>query len=324
MYIQSFLMKNGTVYKSTGSWYTVKTTCGSFYECRIKGRFRMKGIKSTNPISVGDVVDFELECSNNTQTGVITNIHKRKNFIVRKSVNLSKQTHIIASNIDQVFLLITIDNPPTFTSFIDRFLVAAESYSIKVVLIFNKIDLWNDKNLTIQNTLIKTYKNIGYKCLTISAINGDNLEQVKNLMYEKTSMFSGHSGVGKSTLINAIEPHLNLRTNQISTQHQQGQHTTTFAEMFDLNFGARIIDTPGIKGFGVVDMEPSELADYFPEFLVLKSQCKFNNCRHLKEPQCAVKMALENNTIAASRYKSYIQMMEGDTSTYRLDNYEDQ
>lgn len=317
-------MKNGTVYKSTGSWYTVKTTCGSFYECRIKGRFRMKGIKSTNPISVGDVVDFELECSNNTQTGVITNIHKRKNFIVRKSVNLSKQTHIIASNIDQVFLLITIDNPPTFTSFIDRFLVAAESYSIKVVLVFNKIDLWNDKNLTIQNTLIETYKNIGYKCLTISAINGDNLEQVKNLMYEKTSMFSGHSGVGKSTLINAIEPHLNLRTNQISTQHQQGQHTTTFAEMFDLNFGARIIDTPGIKGFGVVDMEPSELADYFPEFLVLKSQCKFNNCRHLKEPQCAVKMALENNTIAASRYKSYIQMMEGDTSTYRLDNYEDQ
>ena len=245
----------GTVYKSTGSWYLVKTLDGTFYECRIKGKFRIRGIKSTNPIAVGDVVKFDVEQNSNRETGLINTIQKRKNYIVRKSVNLSKQTHIIASNIDQVFLLITVDNPPTSTSFIDRFLLTAEAYGIKAILLFNNMDITNGDSILKLNALIEIYSNIGYECLKISAKNGDNLEAVKSMMKAKTSMFSGHSGVGKSTLVNTIEPTLNLKTKAISEMHQQGQHTTTFAEMFDLSFGAHIIDTPGIKGFGVVDMD---------------------------------------------------------------------
>ena len=312
----------GTVYKSTGSWYSVKTPNGDFYECRIKGKFRIQGIKSTNPLAVGDRVDFDLETSNNTETGVITTIHPRQNYIVRKSVNLSKQTHIIASNIDQVFLLITIDSPPTFTSFIDRFLATTEAYGVTAVLLFNKIDVNDESSQKIVEDLTTLYEGIGYQCLSISAITGTNLEAVKTLMIGKSSMFAGHSGVGKSTLVNAIEPGLNIKTKEISEQHKQGQHTTTFAEMFDLSFEAQIIDTPGIKGFGVVDMEASEIDNYFPELFALKQGCKFNNCLHLHEPQCAVKSALENNQIAASRYKSYIQILEGDEEHYRTDNYE--
>ena len=233
----------GLVYKSTGSWYTVKTLNGKFYECRIKGKFRLKGIKSTNPIAVGDYVDFELETKNNEATGVINRIQDRKNYIVRKSVNLSKQTHIIASNIDQVFLLITIDNPPTFTSFIDRFLITAEAYSIKTVLLFNKIDTYDEETLLEVKYLASLYRKIGYECIGISAKTGKNINKVKELMNDKVSMFSGHSGVGKSTLINAIEPGLDLKTKEISKQHQQGQHTTTFAEMFDLSFDAKIIES---------------------------------------------------------------------------------
>ena len=255
----------GHVYKSTGSWYTVKTDLGHTYECRIKGKFRLKGIKSTNPISVGDVVDFELETDNNTETGVINKIHDRKNYIVRKSVNLSKQTHIIAANLDQVFLMITINNPPTLTSFIDRFLVTAEAYSIKTVLLFNKIDTYDEETLNEVRFLAHIYRKIGYECIGVSATTGKNVDKVKALMLNKTSMFSGHSGVGKSTLVNTIEPSLNIKTKEISTQHSQGQHTTTFAEMFDLSFDAKIIDTPGIKGFGTVDMEREEIGDYFPE-----------------------------------------------------------
>ena len=232
----------GTVYKSTGSWYTVKALNGAFFECRIKGKFRMKGIKSTNPIAVGDVVDFDLETSNNKKTGVIKTIHPRKNYIVRKSVNLSKQTHIIASNIDQVFLLITIDNPPTFTSFIDRFLVTAEAYQIEAILVFNKMDAYDSASEAIVKKLIQVYSKIGYDCIKISAKEGENLDVVKSKMKGKTSMFSGHSGVGKSTLVNTIEPRLNIKTKAISELHQQGQHTTTFAEMFDLSFDAHIID----------------------------------------------------------------------------------
>lgn len=312
----------GTVYKSTGSWYSVKSQEGVFYECRIKGKFRIKGIKSTNPLAVGDRVDFDLETSNNTKTGVITTIHPRTNYIVRKSVNLSKQTHIIASNIDQVFLLITIDNPPTFTSFIDRFLATTEAYAIKAILLFNKVDVNDEPTQKIVQELSALYEGIGYQCLSISAKTGENIEAVKTLMTGKSSMFAGHSGVGKSTLVNAIEPGLNIKTKEISDQHKQGQHTTTFAEMFDLSFDARIIDTPGIKGFGVVDMEPAEVDHYFPELFTLKQSCKFNNCLHLHEPQCAVKLALENNQIAASRYKSYTQILEGDDEHYRTDNYE--
>ncbi|MBT8327499.1 MAG: ribosome small subunit-dependent GTPase A [Bacteroidia bacterium] len=312
----------GIVYKSTGSWYTVKTTNGKTFECRIKGKFRLEGIKSTNPIAVGDHVDFELETKNDSVTGVITRIHERKNYIVRKSVKLSKQTHIIASNIDQVFLLITIDNPPTFTSFIDRFLVTAEAYSIKTVLLFNKIDTYDEDTLIEVKYLAALYRKIGYECMGISAISGKNIDKVKLLMKDKVSMFAGHSGVGKSTLVNAIEPNLDLKTKAISMQHQQGQHTTTFAEMFDLSFGAKIIDTPGIKGFGVVDMDKEEVGDYFPEFFALKQDCKFNNCLHIQEPKCAVKKALEDDEIAYSRYKSYLQILEGEDENYRTDNWE--
>ncbi|MEM5565952.1 ribosome small subunit-dependent GTPase A [Psychroserpens sp. AS72] len=313
----------GLVYKSTGSWYTVKTNLGKAYQCRIKGKFRLKGIKSTNPIAVGDIVDFELETNNDEVTGVIDKIHDRTNYIVRKSVNLSKQTHIIASNVDQVFLLITIDNPPTFTSFIDRFLVTAEAYQIKTVLLFNKVDTYNEETLDEVRYLAHVYRSIGYECIGISAETGKNIDKVKALMLGKVSMFAGHSGVGKSTLVNAIEPGLDLKTKAISSQHSQGQHTTTFAEMFDLSFDAKIIDTPGIKGFGIVDMDKEEVADYFPEFFKLKQDCKFNNCLHKEEPKCAVKDALDRDEIAISRYRSYLQILEGENEHYRTDNWEE-
>jgi len=314
----------GLVFKSTGSWYTVKTINGKVYECRIKGKFRLKGIKSTSPIAVGDYVDFELETKNNEITGIIHKIHDRDNYIIRKAVNLSKQTHIIATNINQVFLLITINNPPTFTSFIDRFLVTAEAYSIKAVLLFNKIDTYDDDALLEVKYLEALYRKIGYDCLEISAKTGKNIGKVKDLMKDKVSMFTGHSGVGKSTLINVIEPGLDLKTKAISSQHLQGQHTTTFAEMFELSFNARIIDTPGIKGFGIVDMEKEEIGDYFPEFFKLKQDCKFNNCLHIKEPQCAIKKGLETSEIAYSRYRSYLQILEGEDENYRTDNYQNE
>ncbi|MCX7551780.1 ribosome small subunit-dependent GTPase A [Xanthomarina sp. F2636L] len=313
----------GIVYKSTGSWYTVKTDLGATYQCRIKGKFRIQGIKSTNPIAVGDRVDFDLDTDNNDEpVGIVTHIHDRKNYIVRKSVNLSKQTHIIASNIDQVFLLVTIDNPPTFTSFIDRFLVTAEAYSIKTILLFNKIDTYNEETLNEVRYLAHVYRQIGYECIGISAETGKNIDKVKALMQDKVSMFAGHSGVGKSTLVNAIEPELDLKTKAISSQHMQGQHTTTFAEMYDLSFGAKIIDTPGIKGFGVVDMDKAEVGDYFPEFFKLKQDCKFNNCIHVDEPKCAVKDALDRDEIAYSRYRSYLQILEGEDEHYRTDTWE--
>lgn len=312
----------GTVYKSTGSWYWVKAENNTFYKCRIKGKFRIKGIKSTNPIAVGDIVEFSIETKTDEETGVITTIKDRKNYIVRKSVNLSKQTHIIASNIDQVFLLVTINNPPTLTTFIDRFLVTAEAYSIKAVLVFNKLDTYSIEERAEILYLKDIYEPIGYECIEVSAVTGKNVEKVKDLMTRKVSMFAGHSGVGKTTLVNTIEPNLNLKTKAISEQHKQGQHTTTFAEMFDLSFDAKIIDTPGIKGFGVVDMEKDELGDYFPEFFALKQACKFNNCIHVNEPQCAVKDALEDEIISWSRYKSYLQIIEGEEENYRTDIWE--
>jgi ribosome biogenesis GTPase len=302
----------GLVYKSTGSWYTVKSKNGDFIECRMKGKFRIKGIKSTNPIAVGDWVDYELEETSDSVTGTIHNIHERKNYIVRKSVNLSHQMHIIASNIDRVFLLITINNPPTTTSFIDRFLVTAEAYGIETILVFNKIDTFDEATLDEQLYLQHIYQEIGYQCLRVSSTEMKGIEELKALMIGKVSMFSGHSGVGKSTLVNALEPNLHLKTKVISEQSMQGQHTTTFAEMYDLSFDARIIDTPGIKGFGIVDMEKEEISGYFPEFFKLKDQCKFNNCLHKEEPKCAIKQALEEDKISWTRYNSYLKILEGD------------
>jgi ribosome biogenesis GTPase len=311
----------GIVYKSTGSWYHVKSDNGEFYKCRIKGKFRIKDIKSTNPIAVGDKVVFDLEKKNDEETGVIKKILDRDNFIVRKSVNLSKQIHIIASNIDQVFLLITIDNPPTFTAFIDRFLVSTRAYRIDTILVFNKIDSYAIEQRAEILYLKDIYEKIGYRCVEVSSTENKNVDKIKELMTGKTSMFVGHSGVGKSTLVNAIEPTLNLKTKEISDQHNQGKHTTTFAEMFDLSFDARIIDTPGIKGFGIVDIDKYELGDYFPEFFEMKQHCKFNNCLHLKEPFCAVKEALETEEISWSRYKSYLQILNGEEESehYRTD-----
>jgi len=305
----------GTVTKSTGSWYKVRTHQGEIHECRLKGKFRIKGIKSTNPVSVGDVVDFELETGN--ETGIISNIHDRRNYIIRKSVNLSKQTHIIAANIDIAFLIVTLENPKTYTAFIDRFLATAVAYDIPTILLFNKIDIYSDQLLAEKNYLQDIYEEIGYTCIDISATKGINIQKVIDLMKDKTSLFSGHSGVGKSTLINAIEPGLNLKTKPVSEVHNQGLHTTTFAEMYPLHFGGYIIDTPGIKGFGVVDFTKEEVGDYFLEIFALKAKCKFNNCLHVNEPQCAVIDAVENGGIAESRYINYVQMLDSEDSPYR-------
>lgn len=309
----------GIVAKSTGSWYVVYKEDGTKLDCRLKGKFRIKGIKSTNPVAVGDHVNFDFE--NDKNTGIITSITERQNYIIRKSVNLSKQTHIIAANIDIAFLVVTINNPPTFTGFIDRFLATAEAYNIHAVLLFNKIDTYAEEELQKLVELESIYTKIGYTCIQVSATKKINITLIKEMMQGKTTMFSGHSGAGKSTLINAIEPKLNLKTAAISKQHKQGIHTTTFAEMFPLSFGGFIIDTPGIKGFGVVDFDVQEISHFFPEFFKVSSKCKYNNCLHINEPKCAVKEAIEEGEIAASRYKSYLQLMEGDTENYRVDIY---
>ena len=312
----------GLVYKSTGSWYSVKTLSNEQYDCRIKGKFRLDGIKSTNPIAVGDYVDFELEKNSDVVTGVINNICERKNYVLRKSVNLSKQTHILASNIDIVFLIITISSPVTSTNFIDRFLLTSNAYSINTVLLFNKIDLLDEAEKKVLKKLIEIYTNIGYECFEISAKNQYNTDKVKFLMKDNISMFGGHSGVGKSTLINSLQPNLNLRTNNISVQHSQGQHTTTNAELFDLDFGAKIIDTPGIRGFGIVDFNKGDIKNYFPEFYKLINQCKFNDCMHVNEPKCIVKQYVEDGKIAISRYENYLQILEDDKYSYRVDNFD--
>lgn len=308
-------MKKGLVFRSTGSWYTVESD-GIFYACRIKGKLRLKGIKSTNPIAVGDWVFFEVDQNVSEPEGTIVEIEERHNYIVRKSVNLSKQTHIIASNIDQVFLLITLYNPPTFPAFIDRFLVTAEAYQIPAILVFNKLDTCTPEQKEEIDTMADIYENIGYTTLKISATERDNISTIESMMQNKVSMFSGHSGVGKSTLINAIAPDLNLKTAAISDQYQQGTHTTTFAEMFALPKGMKLIDTPGIKGFGVVDMQADEVGNYFPEFVPLKPRCRFNNCLHQNEPHCAVIAAYQEGIIAETRYLNYLQMLEND-NTYR-------
>ncbi|GGE17228.1 ribosome small subunit-dependent GTPase A [Psychroflexus salis] len=315
------MKKRGIVYKSTGSWYTVKGDDGKIYPSRIKGKFRIQGIKSTNPVAVGDVVILKVETKGDEEVGVIQEIEERKNYIIRKSVNLSKQTHILASNVDLACLLVTYNKPTTSTTFIDRFLVTAEAYHIPVILLFNKVDAYTIEEFAEMKYLAELYRNIGYTCVGISAETGKNIDEVKDLMKGKKVLLSGHSGVGKSTLANALQPGLNLKTSSISLQHQQGQHTTTFAEMYDLDFGAQLIDTPGIRGFGVVDIDENELGNYFPEFFERKQNCKFNNCKHIEEPKCAIKNALEQDEIAYSRYKSYLQIMNNEDEQYRTDVY---
>lgn len=300
----------GIVIKSTGSWYIVETSDRRVFECRIKGKFKIKSIKSTNPVAVGDQVDFELE--EDQSKGVINYIHDRKNYIIRKSVNLSKQSHILAANIDVAFLLVTLENPKTYTAFIDRFLVSAKAYRIPAVILFNKIDMYDEGLTKVKNELKLIYERIGYTCIDVSAKTGENLNLIKTQMKDKISLFVGNSGVGKSTLINKIEPTLNLKTKDISEAHLQGKHTTTFAEMFALSFGGYIIDTPGIRGFGLYDFYKEEIWHFFPEMFALQGRCKFHNCTHTNEPKCAVIEAVENGEIALSRYENYLGMMEED------------
>ncbi len=300
----------GTVYKSTGSRYDVKNENGEKHLCRIRGKFRIKGIKTTNPVAVGDVVEYEMEPGKDS--GVITHIYPRKNYLLRKSINLSKQYHILASNIDQVFLVAPLVAPETTTAFMDRILVTAEAYDIPVVILINKIDLIkaNPELLKKKEEIKQIYEKAGYPVIEISAETGYNIDKLKTLMKDKTSMFTGHSGAGKSSLINAVDSSLNLKTAEISKSHKQGRHTTTFAEMYDLNFGGHIIDTPGIRGFGVIDMESGEIDSYFPEIFKYKPECKFNNCKHINEPGCAVLPAVKNGEISSLRYKSYLQILE--------------
>ena len=310
------MIKEGIVYCSTGSDYKVKSD-GVFYKCKIKGKLRIKQIETTNPIAVGDKVSFSIEKNKKSTVGLISEVKERNNYIIRKSVNLSKQFHIIASNIDQVFLMVTIKEPKTFTSFIDRFLVTAEAYKIKVIILFNKIDIYSNDELKQLDILREIYSKIGYDCFKIIARNKSTLKNIINLMKEKINMFSGNSGVGKSTLINTLFPKLKLKTIEISNSHKQGKHATTFSEMYDLKDGIKIVDTPGVKSFGIVEINPEELDNYFPEFLALKSNCKFNNCMHVKEPNCAIKLGLEEKIISKTRYDSYIDLIKEDSYKIR-------
>ena len=304
------------VIKSTGSWYSVEAKGGLLYECRIKGRFRLDNIKSTNPIVVGDFVEIKKE----EDSWMIIKLFERKNQIVRKSVNLSKQTHIIASNIDQAFLIVTLAFPETTTGFIDRFLVSANAFGVDVILLFNKNDLYESNTLSKQDKIVNIYEKIGYECYLISALN-DDLNNIQKKLQGKNTLISGHSGVGKSTLINKLLKSNKIPTQEISLTHKQGQHTTTFSELYRIDFGTTIIDTPGIKGFGLVDLDENKIDKYFPEFLLYKKECKFHNCIHKNEPNCNIKKKIKEDEIAESRYKNYLTMLEEDEENYRQNNY---
>uniref|UniRef100_UPI003FED65F0 ribosome small subunit-dependent GTPase A n=1 Tax=Prevotella sp. TaxID=59823 RepID=UPI003FED65F0 len=305
----------GLVIKNTGSWYTVKTNNGDFINCKIKGNFRLKGIRSTNPIAVGDNVDIVL---NQEGTAFITHICERRNYIIRKSQNLSKQSHIIAANVDQALLIVTVNYPQTSTIFIDRFLATAEAYSVPVVLVFNKNDILTDEERHYQEMMVKLYSNIGYTCLIISATTGQGIEELTPLLQGKITLLSGNSGVGKSTLINRILPDANLRTSAISDAHNTGMHTTTFSEMIEMPNNGYLIDTPGIKGFGTFDIEPEELTSYFRDIFHISKNCRFNNCTHTHEPGCAVLEAVIEHYISESRYQSYLSMLrDKDENKYR-------
>jgi len=297
----------GRVIKSTGSWYLLRNEEGEIFKARIRGKFRLDNIQHTNPVAVGDFVDFEVDKDG---LAVIQKIHERKNYIIRRSVNLSKKSHIIASNIDKAFLVVTLDNPKTSFGFIDRFLVTAEAYHIPVMLVFNKMDTYDEEMLEEVKYYKFIYENIGYETIEVSALTGFNIDQLKSELKGITSLIAGHSGVGKSTLMNVLHPNLDLKTSVVSDFNQKGQHTTTFAEMYEWPFGGFSVDTPGIKEFGLVEMEKEEIQHYFPEIFELKSECKFDNCLHLNEPKCAVIQAVENAEIAPSRYENYLGFME--------------
>ena len=300
----------GLVIKNTGSWYTVQTDDGQLFDCKVKGNFRLRGIRSTNPVAVGDRVCV-------SEGNFITEIEDRRNYIIRKSINLSKQSHIIAANVDQALLVVTVNRPQTNTTFIDRFLASAEAYRVPVVLIFNKTDLLDDDEKHYQQMLIHLYETVGYECRAISAETGDGIDALLPMLQGKITLLSGNSGVGKSTIINRLVPGVNLRTAEISDAHQMGQHTTTFSEMIPLGEGW-LIDTPGIKGFGTFDIEREELTSYFKEIFEFSKQCRFSDCTHTHEPGCAVLKAVEDHYIAQSRYQSYLSMLEDkDENKYR-------
>lgn len=301
-------MPIGRVIKSTGSWYDVKDDAGQVVMCRLRGKIRLDGLRTTNPVAVGDLVNFEKE--RDKETCVIDKILPRNNVIVRKSVNLSKESHIIAANVDQAILVATIAQPRTSTGFIDRFTVTAEAYHIPVIIVFNKCDLYDAEQNAAAEELMRVYNGIGYQSFMISAKTGHNCDRLKELMKDKMSMFSGHSGVGKSALVNRLDPNLNVRVGEISEVHEKGKHTTTYAQMFPLCFGGFIIDTPGIKEFALFDLEKETLAQRFPEMRAVMHDCHFNNCTHLHEPHCAVKEAVDKNIIAGWRYENYCNMMD--------------
>lgn len=298
---------DGTITKSTGSWYTVRLDDGRRLDCRLRGKFRTTGIRTTNPVAVGDKVSVEMESSKTT--GLIKTISKRNNYIIRRSVKLSKASHIIAANIDQAWLIATLAMPRTSTGFIDRFLITAEAYHIPAGLVFNKVDIYDNKQLADLSQLISVYELIGYKCYVASALRGDGIEKLKAELKGKTTLLTGHSGTGKSAILNAIEPGLNLKTGEISQYHQKGKHTTTFAEMFELSFGAFIIDTPGIQEFSLTDFDRKEVWERFPEMRAVSHECQFNNCTHTHEPKCAVKKGLEEGNISKMRYNSYLSIL---------------
>lgn len=305
----------GLVIKNTGSWYTVKTDDGQLIESKIKGNFRLKGIRSTNPVAVGDHVEI---ITNQEGTAFISAIEDRRNYIIRKSPNLSKQSHILAANVDQALLVVTVNYPQTSTTFIDRFLTSAEAYSVPVILVFNKHDLLSEEELHYEKMMCTLYETVGYKCVEISAETGEGVEQLFPILKDKITLLSGNSGVGKSTLINRLIPHASQRTAEISDAHNTGMHTTTFSEMIELPEGGYLIDTPGIKGFGTFDIEKEELTSYFKEIFHFSKDCRFSNCTHTHEPGCAVIKAVEDHFIAASRYQSYLSMLEDkDENKYR-------
>ena len=302
-------MKKGIVIKSTGSWYKVRTNDQEVVECRIKGKFRIKGIKSTNPIAVGDEVEYNLE---EEGIGVISKITPRKNYLIRKSTNLSKQVHIIAANVDQLVIITSVIKPNIALGFIDRLLATAEAYGIPSAIVFNKVDVYDDDAFEKLEDAVAIYSEIGYKCLVTSATNKFGLADLEELLKGKVNLLSGHSGVGKSSLINAVQPDLDLQTLTVSEYNEKGRHTTTFAEMHSLDIGADIIDTPGVRSFGIIDFEKEHLSHYFPEMRERLDECKFNNCVHINEPGCAIKAALEEGVISPSRYENYLGMYEDD------------